>query len=344
MISVEEKETLLNNLKCCSLNSYTIECIIRYADISTDIFNIDHNILIKNISNNIKKDIVFKKKYHLFSSVLGSYNFKSKQIMISPKLKNKQHIISIIFHELDHAASSQYIKSESINEYLSTYVRRLNNKHPILFKIPFVKYILKKRFLRLNSLSSGFNNTLAGKALGIDLNLFKEGITTYKQSKYEQYLHLSDRITTQENNYKNEMKVAQLIIDIIGEERTMKLEQNNDILGLKTIFEKITNKQVLFEDLIQQLNNTSIESRRILENQKELNATMQKIILCKKAYDYNIDIGNSNLSLAEIQNIITSYEKNLKFKNDVKSCNSQKTCIRNKDFYTAKDIEDYYNK
>ena len=65
------------------------------------------------------------------------------------------------------------------------------------------------------------------------------------------------------------MKVAQLIIDIIGEDITMQLEQNNDILGLKRIFEKITKKQVRFEDSIQQLNNTSIESNRMLENQKK---------------------------------------------------------------------------
>lgn len=338
MISVEEKEALLNNLKCYSLNSFTIECIIQYANISTDIFNIDHTILIKNLSNNIKTNIIFKKKFYLFSDILGSYNFESKQIMINPKIKNEQHIISIIFHELDHAASFQYIKSKNINEYLNTYIQKLNSKHPILFKIPFIKSIVEKRFLSSSSLSCGFNNPLAGKSLGINLNLFKEGITTYKQSKYEQYLNLSDKITTQDNNYKNEMKVAQVIIDIIGEDITMQLEQNNDILGLKKIFEKKTKKQVLFEDLIRQLNNTSIESKRILENQKELNNTLQKIILCKKAYDYDIDLGTSYLSLSEIQNIINSYDKKLKFQNDIKSCNLQNTSTI--DFYTAKDIED----
>lgn len=342
MISIEEKKTLLNNLKYCSLNSFTIECIVQYANISTDIFNIDHSILIKNLSNNIKKDIIFQKKINVFSSILGSYNFESKQIMINPKIKNNQHIISLIFHELDHAASSQYIKPENKIEYLSTYTQRLYNTHPILLKIPFIRSFIEKNFLSSCSFSCGFNNPLVGRSLGINLNLFKEGITTYKQYKYEQYLNLSDKITNQDNNYKNEMKVAQLIIDIIGEDITMQLEQNNDILGLKRIFEKITKKQVRFEDLIQQLNNTSIESNRMLENQKKLNTTLQKIILCKKAYDYDIDLGSSNLSLAEIQNIINSYDKKLKFQNDIKNCNFQNICI--KDFYTVKVIEDSYIK
>ena len=342
MISIEEKETLLNHLKCYSLNTFTIECILQYANITTDIFNIDHNILINNLSNNIKKNITFSKKFNIFSKILGSYNFESKQIMINPKIKNNQHIISLIYHELDHAASSKDIKTEIRIEYLNLYFQRINEKHPFLLKIPFIKSFIKRKFLNSNSFMCGFNNPLVGKALGINLNLFKEGITTYKQSKYEKYLNLTDKITNQENYYKNEMKVAQTIIDIIGENLTIRLEQNNDILGLKKVFEKLTKKQVLFEDLIQQLNNASIESNRTLENQKKLNNTLQKIVLCKKAYDYNIDLGSSKLSLAEIQNIINSYEKKLKFHNKIKSSKCKKVSIKD---LSADKVEEYsYNK
>ena len=341
MISIEEKENLLNNLKYNSLNSFTVECIVQYANISSDIFNIDHGILINNLSNNLKNDIIFSKNFCLLSNILGSYNFESKQIMINAKVKNKQHIISLIFHELDHAASCQHIKPEDKLKYLSTYLEKLNTEHPFVFKIPFIKSFIEKRFLKSKSFSCGFNNPFIGKILGVNLNLFKEGITTYKQSKYEKYLNLSDRITTKDNNYKNEMRVAQLIIEIIGEDKIMQLEQNNDILGLKKNFESITQKQISFEDLIQQLNNTSIESKRILENQKKLNNTLEKIVLCKKAYDYCINLGESTLSLAEIQSLVTSYEEKLKFYSNIKKCTCQN--VNNIDFKPVK-LEDSYIK
>lgn len=311
MISIEEKEKLLNNLKNNSLNSFTIEYIIQYANISTDIFNIDHNILINRLSNNLTNNIILSKKNSIISNILGGYIGKSKQIFINSKMRNKQHIISLIFHELDHVANYQYIELEDKLKYLDIYAQRLHKEFPLALKIPFIKSIIIKRFLNSNSFSSGFNNPLVGKALGVNLNLFKEGFTTYKQSKYEQYLNLSDRLTIQDNQYKNAITVAQALIEIIGEDTIMQLEQNNNILELKKIFEKITQKQIYLENLILQLNNASTDSNRTLENQKILNNTLKKFFLCKKAYDYGIILDSPNLSLSKIQDLVTSYEKKI---------------------------------
>lgn len=319
MISVEEKEKLLSNLESDSLNSFTIEFVIQYANISTDIFNINHSILITRLSNNLKNNIILNKKFNRMYNPLAGYIFKSKQIFINPKIKNKQHIISLIFHELDHVANYQHIELEDKFEYLAIYFKRLNKKFPFILKSPFIKSAITKRFLNLDSFSSGFNNPLVGKALGVNLNLLKEGFTTYKQSKYEQYLNLSDRLTLKDNHYKNAMKVAQLFVELIGEDTIMQLEQDNDILSLKKLFETITQKQILFEDLIRQLNNTSINSNRILEKQQILDTTLKKITLCKKAYDYGIHLGSSNLSLTEIRNITASYEKKINFQKTINS-------------------------
>ena len=103
MISIEEEKELLNNLINNSLDTFTINCIIKYANISTDIFNIDHNLLIKNLSSNLKNNIVLSKKFNNLSNILGFYDYESKQIYINSKVANKQYVISLIFHELDHA-------------------------------------------------------------------------------------------------------------------------------------------------------------------------------------------------------------------------------------------------
>lgn len=176
MISSEEREKLLINLENKCLNTFTIEYIIQYANICTDIFNINHNVLIRRLSNNLANNITFSKNFNPLYEILGSYNYKSKQIFISPKIKNKQHIISIIFHELDHAANYQDICFEDKLKFLSIYYQRLSSQYPFMLNLPFIKTLITKRFLNFNSCSSGFNNPLIGKALGVNLNCLKKDL------------------------------------------------------------------------------------------------------------------------------------------------------------------------
>ena len=71
LISVEEK--LLTNLEINSLNSFTTEFIIQYTNITTDIFNINHNILITRLSNNLKNNIILNEKFNPISNKLSAY-------------------------------------------------------------------------------------------------------------------------------------------------------------------------------------------------------------------------------------------------------------------------------
>lgn len=342
LISIEEEKELLNNLINNSLDTFTINCIIKYANISTDIFNIDHNLLIKNLSSNLKNNIVLSKKFNNLSNILGFYDYESKQIYINSKVANKQYVISLIFHELDHASNYQKLNLEDKLQYLDTYLQNLKEKYPFVQKVPFAKNILKNKFLKSNCFSCGFNNAIIVKALDINLNFLKEGFTTYKQSKYEEYLNLSDSLTCKDNSYKNEMKVAKVLIETIGEDTVMQLEQHNDILELKEIFEKITQKQISFEDLIKQLNKTRVNSIKILENQQILDTMLKKIFLFRKAYDYGLVFDSNVLTLSQLQDLIASFEQNLEFQKKIKVTTYKN--LNKINFKNNRSIEDTYIK
>ena len=309
MLTDIEQKLLVNNLRKNGLNSMTTDYIIKYCNVSTDIFNFNHNIMIKRISNNICKNIIKDKKKSFFFNPLASFTHNTKQIVISSKITNEDYITSLILHEIDHAATYSKNTKAQEKQYMDIFNQKLNQKYSYIYKIPFIKKTFykyaRRKFLKKPTFSTGFYNPLAQKAFGINLNLLKEGVTTYKQTKYENYLDLKDKITVDDSFYKNALNVVNTIVKIIGEENLINFEQNNDFLSLKECFETNTQNQIPFIDLIKKLNRAEFDTRDTLKNQQILDRTLKKAELCKKAFDNNITLQRKNYSIREIEKMLS---------------------------------------
>lgn len=320
MLTENEKNLLLNNLINKGLDENTIDYLIRYSNMSTDLFNIDHTKLINKLSNNIDKNISQPKILNMFSGPVGAYFDINKSIIISPKIKNKEHLDSIAFHEIDHAATTEIsnntLSNEDKQEYLNLYIQRLNNKFHIIHKVPFINTIIKKSIFNVlnakNITSKGFNNPICKKVFGIDFTNLTEGITTYKQSKYEDYLNVKSKLTNESKAYQDAKNVATTLVKIVGEENVIKFEENNDVLSLKKCFEENTQHQLPFEDLIKQLNRTESAFGNKQRHKQNLQELCKKAILLKNTSDYNINLGNKNYSNEELEYLLKQHENQKK--------------------------------
>ena len=85
---------------------------------------------------------------------------------------------------------------------------------------------------------------------GIDLKKLNEGITAYKQERYDRFL--GNKPYT---NYKIEKKAAKFIGSVIGEEKLISMHSNNDYEGIRTAFKEKTGEEL--NDLVDELNKKS---------------------------------------------------------------------------------------
>ena len=262
----ERKEYIQKKLYEKGINTETQDYIIEYVYINQKLFGEILNIdkVTDRILNNLNYSIesIDTKSNPLLEIPkvvdtirhLGKWKWYEHKIRISPIIKIgslvskrlKEEKDSIIRHEIDHCATTEYIdigEKEKYIKRLESYLERNNIKNP------------KEKNRVINYINKMYAITNGKKAIsGIDENshLIKlnEGITAYKQEIYDKFLGNKPM-----NNYSVEKKVAKFIVEKIGKEELISMHFNNDYEGIKTAFKEKTGNDL--NELVEKLNEKS---------------------------------------------------------------------------------------
>ena len=85
----------------------------------------------------------------------------------------------------------------------------------------------------------GVKDANVSELQGLNLNPLNEGITVYKQAKYDEVIGKKFKTA-----YKSEKQVAELLAQTIGEDKMIELHFNNDYEGMKELFNRETGKDL----------------------------------------------------------------------------------------------------
>ena len=269
MLSDEKLEYIEKKFHEKSINIKTQDYIIRYIELNDKLFGniINIDILINRLLTNLNYNISSLDPQENILATLyrtartkGLYDSQNKKILLSPfrKLQSmlssnkKARLNSTIMHELDHCATTKYIKISKVQKEddIQTFLRN-NNIHDEKEKSDFINFV--------NQTYEKYNGFLG--IVGIDnprdvlfnkppLKRLNEGITSYKQELYDIYLGNKPRTT-----YQEEKKAAKFIADVIGKNNLIQMHFNNDYQSIRTAFNQKTNENL--DDLVTILNQKS---------------------------------------------------------------------------------------
>lgn len=210
---------IIEELEKKNLNKETIDSIIEFCQVQAVAFSEVENIdsLVKEMVDKTNENIEYKKVVECGNGekekVDGGVAIRGKQIVINPKEKGKTRGKIIIFHELQHRKDNVRVEltNEEVmqkrDEILSRQKKHRNRKK------------LKKEIDEYISCSEGkFFMSGVSECLqdylkyGTDLNYFMEGVTKYKQTKYEEIMGYKP-----DHNYDYELKLVKSVISLVGE-------------------------------------------------------------------------------------------------------------------------------
>ena len=230
MLTDAQREKLDSCMNSSKFDSNTRKYVETYMEMNSQLFSgaVDVDTLIDNVSTNLSGGI----KYDNFNPMLrGEYQYNKGKISINPLFRfisGKDRERSTVFHELDHCAvtkSVQYGEGEMnpMEQMLEKY-----KKVPIIRRfIPGLVKLYDKKVGQ--KFMSGIQNGIQNVALN-------EGITAYKQQKYEQYLGIDNN----KSGYKRERDYARKIAEIIGEDNMIRCHANNSFEEMAEIFDRET--------------------------------------------------------------------------------------------------------
>lgn len=314
MLSDKQLEDIEKELHKKGFDTRTKEYIIEYIKLNENLFGefININSLINRVVKNLNHNIsVIKPKGMSVSEVLGIFTKKGNwnpyenRISISPGSQvlsliskhQKVRMNSTIRHELDHCATTDYVKVEENEQemYIQDFFE-LNNIVDDKEKVNFRTFV--------NNLYKKYNNVLAvcgikdnRQELRNDIYLSKlnEGITAYKQELYDNYLG-----NKTSSNYKAEKNVAKFIAETIGKEKLINMHFNHDYESIRKNFNSKTGTDL--NDLVGTLNN----------NKSWINKYWITSIMFGKQYD-NKKIENHIQQIKEMTREKNSRKRNIDF-------------------------------
>jgi hypothetical protein len=268
---------LQERMESKKINAETQDYVIQYVKMNEALFGkyIDKEKLIKRIINNLDSSIYgieginglksirrkLKMAFNMRRKNLGGiYKGYQMRIEINPmlKLKGEERVWSTIMHELDHCATTEYVKLDEYDAYDYKDIYQMCKIHNDILVV------------------SGVDDPREKVDSNVSLRRLNEGITVYKQKIYNQYTG-----NKSETQYKTESEVAEFIANTIGKENLITLHFNNDYKTIKEKFYQKTGQDL--NELLDVLNNKSRLKRRIFgklyikKYEKNVKNVMQKM-------------------------------------------------------------------
>ena len=249
------------------IDTETQNYVIKYVSMNQKLFGsyLDIDKVISRILTNLNYSItsVDKSKNPLselirIAKTRGSWSAYDNKIIINPiykilskiSLNQKTRLDSTIFHEIDHCATTEYVKIDTHdkNQYIQKYLKHHNIKHTNKF-IQHINRIYEK----VNGMLavSGISDMRQEINNDIGLRNLNEGITAYKQEMYDKFLGNKPH-----TSYGTQKKVAKFIGSVIGEENLIRMHFNNDYEGIRKDFNEKTGGEL--NDLVERMNKKSL--------------------------------------------------------------------------------------
>ena len=259
-------EYLREQLNNRGLNEETIGYACKYVELNKQLFSnsIDMDKLTNRLVNNLQHNIISVNNHYGLGTAINSvistvanWDPYAKELAVSPlfkateKLSSKMKLAkeSNIFHELDHCATTEYI--EMNEEQQEKYMQNVINANGVKDKqdIEIARRIMKEAHQVSNGQHPivGIKDANVSELQGLNLNPLNEGITVYKQAKYDEVIGKKFKTA-----YKSEKQVAELLANTIGEDKMLECHFNNDYDSMKELFNKETGKDLNY--IVQSLN------------------------------------------------------------------------------------------
>ena len=254
------------------IDNETQDYIIKYVNMNQKLFGsyIDIDKVVNRIITNLNSSIssVDKSKNPLvelfrISKTKGSWNSYDNKIMLNPIYKllskvsphQKTKLDSVIFHEIDHCATTEYVKID--NNEKDQYVQKYLNNHNIRNKNAFIQK-LNKLYEKVNGILAVSGIFDMRQVINNDVNLrsLNEGITAYKQEMYDKFLGYKVY-----SPYEPQKTVAKFIGNVIGKENLIGMHFNNDYNGIRKSFNEKTGQDL--NDLVDKMNKQSMLKTRV---------------------------------------------------------------------------------
>lgn len=338
----ELKDYIRKKLYEKGINIETQDYITKYIYLNQKLFN---NILnpkqtvdniINNLDFNIKTFNESKKtsaltKLARTTTLNGIWMPYKKQIEINPIRKIfsyfseyvKKGQESTIMHEIDHCATTKYmyINEDEKNKFKKQIIDNARQKNISKFSQGFIVgaklqdlYRLSRKYNNILSIS-GIRDMRYSITYSLDLRMFNEGITAYKQEMYDKFLG-----TKPHTSYIIEKQTAKLVGDVIGIKNLIQLHYNNDYEGMRKAFQEKTGQDL--NDLVRYLNKSKLKQFIIpfYKNIYDKEIQHYKEPLDKKINyeDINVKLNNKNDKKQKfLDEIIVKYkEKNCNVLNE----------------------------
>lgn len=258
---------LIQKLSEKGINDETQDYVIKYISMNQKLFgnylDIDKVVSIILINLNYSITSVDKSRNPLselirIAIMQGAWYPYGNKILINPINKvlskisshQKTRLDSIIFHEIDHCATTEYVHID--NHDKSQYIQKYLKQHNIRNTNVFIQ-LINRIYEKVNGMLavSGILDKRQEINNGINLIVLNEGITAYKQEMYDKFL--GNKFHTP---YETQKNVAKFIGSVIGEENLISMHFNNDYDGIRKAFNEKTRQDL--NDLIEKMNKKSL--------------------------------------------------------------------------------------
>lgn len=281
MNSLERKQFIEKKCYQKNINLETQEYIKQYISLNESLFVnfLDVDDVTKKLLENLNKSIsMIPTKPSELIRGSGTWKGGKHYIYINPINKilsiffksEKYKLNSIIMHELDHCATSEYI---SISEQeKNNIIETIINKNKIKRKDKVKNYINNKYKKNKGLLPiSGISDIRQSIHNNVNLTPLNEGITAWKQEMYEKQLGIRPYRV-----YSFEKEVSKFISDMIGKENLIKMHFNHDYEGIRQLFKENTGTEL--NCLVEKLN-----------NKPRFNILLNNIPIVRKIYKRNFN-------------------------------------------------------
>lgn len=278
MLSEKQIQSISKKLRSKHINEETQDYVLKYCQMNDKLFSdfIDIDSVIDRVTDNLNDNI----KYNLPVPIIkGIYNIRDKKINLERRFDtpNKtREAESTIFHELDHCATRT--EAEYTNNQKDNFYKYFN----MVKKVPIIGRIATRYEKNFEAFVNS-KKPITGVMYFSKHRFLNEGITAFKQAKYDKELNIPQSETPLYNNKSGYHKIANYvyqIADIIGEDNLLKAHFNNDFddmsdkfdsetLGVGNLEEisKLMDKSVRFNYLIHPITTKRVRS----EIDKKLN-------------------------------------------------------------------------
>lgn len=259
---------ITQKLKSKNINQETTNRVLDYLACHKQVFPyLDNDLAMHNLVDNLQSSI----SYHGIIDTLkfgagglsigftnGSHVSISKSTikLISPRKLIEKNIDSVIRHELDHIATSQVIKIDSVDQLEKIVNQNIKNSCQVFgYDMPDdIRSYAKKAFDNAQNSENG-DSAYLYRQTGVDGKLtspfhfgstaLNEGITDFKTHKMDEFAN-SDGYTMSTGYTKFETKITSHFAKTLGEEKLLKLQQKGDFVGITEGYEKAMGRDSKF--------------------------------------------------------------------------------------------------